>query len=87
MYRFFPYYFDEQTQILTPIKFNYSTSCSNIHNTLSKGIGSQEELNNAKAFYGPCQIDVPYKGICAIFIDEILSPFYLFQVFYKLLIL
>jgi len=30
--------------------------------------------------YGACQIDVPYKGAWWIFIDEVLSPFYLFQI-------
>jgi cation-transporting ATPase 13A3/4/5 len=30
--------------------------------------------------YGACQIDVPYKGAWGIFIDEVLSPFYLFQI-------
>ena len=30
--------------------------------------------------FGPCQIEVPYKGVLGIFVDEVLSPFYIFQV-------
>jgi len=41
---------------------------------------SSIECNNTYTFHGPCQIDVPYKGICGIFIDEVLSPFYIFQI-------
>jgi len=38
------------------------------------------ELENSQKLHGPCQIEVPYKGISGIFVDDILSPFYLFQV-------
>eukprot|EP00826_Nyctotherus_ovalis_P018309 TRINITY_DN15468_c0_g1_i13.p1 TRINITY_DN15468_c0_g1~~TRINITY_DN15468_c0_g1_i13.p1 ORF type:complete len:957 (-),score=308.46 TRINITY_DN15468_c0_g1_i13:525-3395(-) len=41
---------------------------------------SATEYNSAFALHGPCQIDVPYKGVWGIFVDEVLSPFYIFQV-------
>lgn len=41
------------------------------------------DLENAQALFGACQINVPYKGIWGIFVDEILSPFYLFQVAFR----
>ena len=42
---------------------------------------------NAFGLYGPCQIEVPYKGIIGIFLEEFLSPFYLFQVYKKYFII
>eukprot|EP01022_Parablepharisma_sp_SALTPOND_P025544 TRINITY_DN598_c0_g1_i1.p2 TRINITY_DN598_c0_g1~~TRINITY_DN598_c0_g1_i1.p2 ORF type:complete len:979 (+),score=86.34 TRINITY_DN598_c0_g1_i1:10743-13679(+) len=41
---------------------------------------SSLEYKNAFALHGPCQIDVPYKGVGGIFLDEVLSPFYIFQI-------
>ena len=31
--------------------------------------------------YGPCNIEVPVKGIPELLMSEILNPFYLFQIF------
>lgn len=50
----------------------------------SSGISDQEHevaLNR----YGPCQIVVPRKPIPLLLIDEVLNPFYLFQVFSMIL--
>ncbi len=79
-YRFFPYYFNESAQVLQPIKYAYSKPYSSIHSGMSHGMRDSDELSNAVDLFGPCQIEVPYKGILGIFIDEVLSPFYIFQV-------
>ena len=34
-----------------------------------------------KRIYGPCQLEVPRKSIPALLVDEVLNPFYIFQVF------
>ena len=80
MYRFFPYYYEEALQKFVPVKLRYTRTYVNIHEELSKGMRTQVEYENAFNLYGQCQIEVPYKGICGIFVDEVLSPFYLFQV-------
>ena len=63
-----------------PIKLNYRLSYVKIHEDLSKGMRSKINYDNAFGLHGPCQIEVPYKGVFGIFLDEFLSPFYLFQV-------
>lgn len=34
-----------------------------------------------RTLYGPCAIDVPKKSIIALLFDEVLNPFYIFQIF------
>ncbi len=80
MYRFFPYYFDEGLQKFIPVKLRFNRPYVQIHEELSKGIRSRTEYENTYNLFGPCQIEVPYKGVIGIFLDEVLSPFYLFQV-------
>ena len=80
MYRFFPYYYEDGLQKFIPVKLRYSRPYVAIHEELSKGIRGSAEYKSAYALHGPCQIEVPYKGICGIFVDEVLSPFYIFQV-------
>lgn len=49
-----------------------------------KGL-NQQEVDIAKKKYGPCQIIVPRKSIPRLMIDEVLNPFYIFQVFSMIL--
>ena len=79
-FRFHPYYYNEEIKYLVPLKFCYTKAYNSIHSTLAKGMKEPVDLENAQALFGPCQIEVPYKGILGIFVNEVLSPFYLFQV-------
>ncbi|XP_066493188.1 polyamine-transporting ATPase 13A2 isoform X1 [Tiliqua scincoides] len=54
-------------------------TCSDIH--LSRGGLSTQEQSARRKVYGPNQIDVPVKSYLRLLIDEVLNPFYLFQVF------
>lgn len=65
---------------MLPIKLNCARPYVAVHNELNKGMRTSTEYNNTYALHGPCQIEVPYKGVMGIFFDEVLSPFYLFQV-------
>ena len=65
---------------MTPAKLNYTTTFTNIHNTLAHELRTPAAIQNARKRFGPCQIDVPYKGIFGIIIDDVISPFYIFQV-------
>ncbi|XP_075462086.1 polyamine-transporting ATPase 13A2 isoform X2 [Ascaphus truei] len=42
---------------------------------------SQMDHNTRKQIYGPNEIDVPVKSYWILLIDEVLNPFYIFQVF------
>jgi len=45
-----------------------------------QGLTSQETYTQRFTNYGPNSTDVPQKGNLKIIFDEVLSPFYLFQV-------
>ena len=79
-YRFFYYQYSEELRKFLPIKFEFNRPYTYIHEHLSKGMRSHAEYDYNYKMFGPCQIEVPYKGVCGIFADEVLSPFYIFQV-------
>ncbi|KAM3921896.1 polyamine-transporting ATPase 13A2 isoform 2-T2 [Leptodactylus fuscus] len=54
-------------------------TCGEIHGNKS-GL-SQSDHNNRKLVYGPNEIDVPVKSYGHLLIEEVLNPFYMFQVF------
>lgn len=54
-------------------------TCGEIHKSRS-GL-SHSDHNNRKLIYGPNQIDVPVKSYGQLLIEEVLNPFYIFQVF------
>jgi cation-transporting P-type ATPase 13A2 len=47
---------------------------------LGNGI-NENQISELFERYGPCQLIVPRKSIPALLVDEVLNPFYLFQVF------
>lgn len=47
----------------------------------SGGISNPSAYNMALQLYGPCNIEVPIKSIPLLLVDEVLNPFYLFQIF------
>ncbi|XP_030042006.1 polyamine-transporting ATPase 13A2 isoform X2 [Microcaecilia unicolor] len=42
---------------------------------------SQQDQNTRKKIYGPNLIDVPVKSYLRLLVDEVLNPFYIFQIF------
>nr|XP_033777807.1 cation-transporting ATPase 13A2 isoform X5 [Geotrypetes seraphini] len=42
---------------------------------------SQQDQNTRKKIYGPNLIDVPVKSYLQLLVDEVLNPFYIFQIF------
>jgi cation-transporting P-type ATPase 13A2 len=34
-----------------------------------------------RLYYGNCEVDVPKKSVSSLLVDEVLNPFYIFQVF------
>ena len=60
--------------------FNIKYSHSQIHEKYSQGIDESDWTKLARR-YGECQLVIPRKSIPRLLIDEVLNPFYLFQVF------
>ncbi|XP_068097680.1 polyamine-transporting ATPase 13A2 isoform X2 [Hyperolius riggenbachi] len=54
-------------------------TCGEIH-SLKSGL-SQSERDNRKLIYGRNEIDVPVKSYGKLLIEEVLNPFYIFQLF------
>ncbi|XP_073512248.1 polyamine-transporting ATPase 13A2 isoform X2 [Phyllobates terribilis] len=54
-------------------------TCGEIHKC--KAGLSQSDHDNRKLIYGPNEIDVPIKSYAQLLMEEVLNPFYIFQVF------
>ncbi|KAM9116106.1 polyamine-transporting ATPase 13A2 isoform 1-T1 [Pangshura tecta] len=54
-------------------------TCADIH--LSRSGLSQQDHSTRRKVYGPNLIDVPVKSYLRLLVDEVLNPFYIFQVF------
>ena len=57
---------------------------ANILTRHSEGL-NEEESSRLRHKYGPCELQIPRKGIMRLLIDEVLNPFYIFQVFSMIL--
>lgn len=63
-----------------PIVFDYSLPFATIHSKYSGGIQNEGDYRMQLIKYGKCNIEVPIKSIPRLLIEEVLNPFYLFQV-------
>ena len=63
-----------------PIKLDVKKSYSDLINEIGHGVLSENEYDNYRQRHGLCQIEVPYKGVPLILFEDIITPFYLFQV-------
>lgn len=81
LFRFTKYSYDYEEKAFTPIQFNYYQSYSFIHETYSEGISEGEEYSQIEQLYGKWNIVLPDKGIPKLLVEEILNPFYIFQLF------
>ena len=57
---------------------------SNILKAYGQGIDQADWPGLVKK-YGQCQLNIPSKGIVKLLVEEVLNPFYLFQVFSMIL--
>lgn len=83
-YRFIQFELDQDERIFKPIMFQVSMRHSQILEKFRGGI-SDKEHEEALNRFGSCQLLVPRKPIPLLMIDEVLNPFYLFQVFSMIL--
>ena len=85
IYRYLPYAFDPEEFSISPIRFTYGLTCAKFIDSHNKCFETMNEVKNQRKIYGKCQIEVPMKSVLRIFIDELLNPFYMFQVFSTIL--
>jgi len=77
-YHQLPYYYRENTY--RPIYFDVKVPHSEIIQKYSQGMQSADEIANNKEIFGNCEIRVPKKGVGKLFLEEMLHPFYIFQI-------
>lgn len=80
-FRFTKYYFGLQENCFIPIVFDVEKSYEEIHQLYAGGISFPEEYEDCVEKFGKCDIQLPPKGVFKILVQEILTPFYLFQFF------
>lgn len=75
-FRFMPFEFSDSK--IVPIFFNTSVPYNRLN---SMGSLSEEDVNDLRNNYGACRIDVPIKSIPVLLVQEVLHPFFVFQLF------
>lgn len=82
LYRLYTFYFDESDAKYKAVQFKIKDKTyEQVHEQMSIGVQSQQLYDERILTYGRNSTNVPTKGNLQIIIDEILSPFYLFQIF------
>lgn len=84
VFRFIRFKFNKHAKKFEPILFNIKNSHKQIIKAYARGLTSGQ-VQASKLLYGPCEIHVPRKSIPRLLIDEVLSPFHLFQWFSMIL--
>jgi len=54
---------------------------STVHSKYSGGVSTEADYKMQLIKYGKCNIEVPIKSVPRLLIEEVLNPFYLFQIF------
>jgi len=78
-HHYLPYYYDGL--MFQPLFFETALTYSSIIEKHSSGINNQEELQEKKELFGKCQLEIPERGFLKLFFDELLHPFYIFQIY------
>jgi len=81
MYRLYKYYYDESKEVFKPVLFTLDgKTCSAIHKEHKSGITSFSLFAKRQKTFNSNLTLIPMKSNYHILIDEVLSPFYVFQV-------
>eukprot|EP01112_Ceratiomyxa_fruticulosa_P010807 TRINITY_DN2870_c0_g1_i1.p1 TRINITY_DN2870_c0_g1~~TRINITY_DN2870_c0_g1_i1.p1 ORF type:complete len:1135 (-),score=190.03 TRINITY_DN2870_c0_g1_i1:110-3514(-) len=79
VYRCFRYVFFKNYGEFRRINFNVSLPYPELHKTYNKGLTPQMR-SLSRIRFGLNEIDVPVQSIPSLFVNEVLHPFYIFQV-------
>ena len=80
-FRFTKYNFNKRMDLFEPIEFGYYKSYASLLDTYQKGVKEGRMHQEAKEQYGVCNIELPDKGVILLLIENVLTPFYIFQIF------
>ena len=79
-YRFIKFLFNFEELRFEAIKFNTDLSYEDLRQIYVRSSdNSSRELARIK--FGSCVLDVPKKSVFQLLINEVLNPFYIFQIF------
>lgn len=80
-YRFTKYYYSETRGMFVPIEFDYYKPYSYLLSNYKNGVEEGAPYDKIVSMYGKCCISLPEKGNFRLLIENVLTPFYLFQIF------
>jgi cation-transporting ATPase 13A2 len=78
-YRFIQFAFNSYTARFEAVTFNIHDTHAGILGMYSNGL-NEERVEIAQKKYGPCQMIVPRKSIPRLLLNQVLNPFYIFQI-------
>ncbi|KAL5492027.1 hypothetical protein EMCRGX_G017415 [Ephydatia muelleri] len=78
-------YSDEEEKFVLLVGYDCNISCNAVHQMIAGGKGNNLGLSHSEHAskllrYGPNSIDVPVKPYHLLFVEEVLHPFYIFQI-------
>ena len=79
MYRFIKFKFNFESRRFEPVVFDCIEKPEILKSKYGKGIQTEKEVQRNQQLFGKCMIDVPKRPMYTILIDEVLTPFHLFQ--------
>ena len=79
MYRFIKFRFNFESRRFEPVVFDCIQDPVALKSLYGKGIQTDKEVQQKHELFGKCLIDVPERPIYTIMVDEVLTPFHLFQ--------
>lgn len=80
-FRFTKYFFEVSENAFVPVQFDFYKPYTEVHEHYSNGVADGAEYNNLLNQYGGCSIVLPDKNIFRLLVEEILNPFFVFQLF------
>ena len=84
-YRFIRFFYSYEEGMFMPIQFNTMRTFREYHEQLSKGIDQDHIYRMSLIKYGESVIEVPLYSVPVLLIEEILNPFYVFEIFSMIL--
>ena len=79
-YRLCKYFYDETTNTFKVSRFQLGgLACNEIYHRFAEGLDEQSKTDHA-IMYGRNITDIPEKSCLMLLIEEVLTPFYVFQV-------
>ncbi|GAM21648.1 hypothetical protein SAMD00019534_048230, partial [Acytostelium subglobosum LB1] len=80
VFKFIRYFYSEETRLFERNTFKDEFSRTQLAQLAANGLGHEEQSRRIDMF-GPNLIDVPLKSIPRLLLDEVLHPFFIFQIY------